>query len=52
MNLSYQDIWQKPILLTVTYTKGLQYWEEKLNLSGNPDLCPLAGSVAELRETV
>ena len=31
---------------------GLQYWAEELNLPENPDLCPLAGSVVELRETV
>ena len=31
-NLSYQDMWQQPFLLTVTYARGLQYWAEKLNL--------------------
>ena len=50
--LSYQDVQQQPILLTVAYTRGLQYWAEKLNLPESPDLCPLAGSVVELRETV
>ena len=50
--LSYQDIWQQPILLMVAYAWGLQYWVEKLNLPESPDLCPLAGSVVELRETV
>ena len=30
--LSYQDIWQQPTLLTVAYARGLQYWAEKLNL--------------------
>ena len=50
--LSYQDIWQQPILLTVAYARGLQYWVEKLNPLESPDLCPLAGSVVELRETV
>ena len=36
----------------VAYARGLQYWEEKLNLLESPDLSPLAGSVVELRETV
>ena len=31
---------------------SFQYWVEKLNPPGSPDLCPLAGSIAELRETV
>ena len=48
--LSYQDVWQHPILLTVAHTRGLQYWVEKLWES--PDPWPLAGSVVELRETV
>ena len=51
-DLSYQDIHQQPILLTVAYARGLQYWAEKLNPLESPDLCPLAGSVVELRETV
>ena len=50
--LSYQDIWQQPTLLTVAYARGLQYWVEKLNPPKSLDLCPLAGSVVELRETV
>ena len=50
--LSYQDVQQQPFLLTVTYALGLQYWVEKLNLPDSPDLCPLAGSVIELREMV
>ena len=50
--LSYQDVQQQPILLMVAYARGLQYWVEKLNLPESPDLCPLAGSVVELRETV
>ena len=32
--------------------QGLQYWVEELNLLESPDLCPLAGSVVELRETL
>ena len=50
--LSYQDVWQQLILLMVAYARGLQYWAEKLNLLESPDLCPLAGSFVELRETV
>ena len=36
----------------VAYARGLQYWVEKLNLPRSPDLCPLAGSVVELMDTV
>ena len=50
--LSYQDVWQQPFLLTVAYAWGLQYWAEKLNLPEHPDYCPLAWSVIELRERV
>ena len=50
--LSYQDIWQQLVLLMVAYARSLQYWAEKLNPPKSPDLCPLAGSVVELRETV
>ena len=50
--LSYQDMWQQPFLLTVTYPQGLQYWVEKLNLSESPDFCPLVRSVIELMEKV
>ena len=37
--LSYQDIWQQPILLMVAYERGLQYWAEKLNLLKSPEIC-------------
>ena len=50
--LSYQDMWQQPFLLTVAYAWGLQYWVEKLNPPADPDFCPLARSVLELRERV
>ena len=50
--ISCQDVWQQPFLLTVAYARGLQYWAEKLNLPESPDLHPLAGSVIELREKV
>ena len=45
-------MWQQPFLLTVAYTRGLQYWAERLNLPESPDFCPLVGSVIELRGTV
>ena len=48
--LSYQDIWQQLTLLMIAYARGLQYWAEKL--PRHLDLCPLAGSVVELMETV
>ena len=51
-NLSYQDVWQQPFLLTIAYARGLQYWAEKLNLPDSSDFCPLAGSVVELKEMV
>ena len=50
--LSYQDVQQQPFLLTVAYAQELQYWAEKLNLPEDPDFCPLARSVIELRERV
>ena len=36
----------------VAYARGLQYWVKKFNLLESPDLCPLAGSIVELRETL
>ena len=50
--LSYQDMQQQPFLLTVAYAQGLQYWAERLNLPVDPDFCPLARSILELRERV
>ena len=50
--LSYQDMQQQPSILTVAYAQGLQYWEEILNPPVDPDFCPLARSVLELREMV
>ena len=50
--LSYQDAQQQPFLLTVAYAWGLQYWAERLNPLVDPDFCPLARSVLELRERV
>ena len=51
-DLSYQDVQQQPFLLTVAYTRGLQYWAEKLNPPDSSNFCPLVGSVIELREMV
>ena len=48
--LSYQDVWQQPFLLTIPYAQGLQYWVEKLHPPENPDFHPLARSVIELKE--
>ena len=50
--LSYQDVQQQPFLLTMAYAQGLQYWVEQLNALVDPDFCPLARSVLELREKV
>ena len=36
----------------MAYAEGLQYWAEKLNLPADPDFCPLARSVLELKERV
>ena len=36
----------------VAYTRGLQYWVEKLSLPRSLHFCPLAGSVVELKEMV
>ena len=50
-DLSYQDVWQKLALLTIAYTRSLQYWAEKQSLPRNWNLHPLAESV-ELWEAV
>ena len=50
--LAYQDIRWQPALLTVAYCQCLQHWVEKCNLPGNPDFCPLAESVRELRQAI
>ena len=49
---AYQDVRQWPILLTIAYARCLQHWAEKHNLPRNPDFCPLAECVRELRQTV
>ena len=50
--LSYQDVWQQPVLLMIAYARSLQYWAEKQSLPRSPDLHPLVGSVVELWEAV
>ena len=50
--LSYKDVQQQPFLLTMAYAQGLQYWVERFNPPEDPDFCPLARSVLELRERV
>ena len=51
-NLSYQDIWQQPLLLTMAYGWALQYWVEKFRLPVHPDYHPLAMSIVELMQHV
>ena len=46
--LEYQDVWQRPNLLTEAYCRCLQYWVEKVYLPISPEVCPLAESVREL----
>ena len=51
-DLSYQDIQQQPLLLTMAYGQVLQYWAEKFRLPGHPDYWPLAMSIMELMQSV
>ena len=46
--LEYQDVWQRPILLTKAYCWCLQHWVEKSYQPASPEACPLAESVREL----
>ena len=50
--LSYQDIHQQLTLLMIAYARGLKYWVEKFNLPRSANLCPLVGSIVELREAM
>ena len=50
--LTYQDVRQQLILLTIAYARCLQHWAEKHNLPKNPDFCPWAECVRELWQTV
>ena len=46
---SYQDIWWKPLLLTLANIWVLQFWAEEANPLAPSDPHPLAMSVVELR---
>ena len=46
--LEYQDVQQRPILLTKAYCQCLQHWAEKSYLPISPGAHPLAESVREL----
>ena len=50
--LEYQDIRQRPALLTVAYCRCLQHWAEKRSLPINPEAHPLAECMRELRLVV
>ena len=46
--LEYQDVWQRPKLLTEAYCWYFQHWAEKVYLPVSPEARPLAESVREL----
>ena len=46
--LEYQDVQQRPILLTKAYCQCLQHWVEKSYLPTSPDPCPQVESMKEL----
>ena len=50
--LSYQDMQQQLALLTIAYTRSLQYWAEKQSLLRSLNLHPLAESVVKLQQAV
>ena len=50
--LEYQDVRQRPTLLTVAYCRCLQHWAEKHYLPISPEAHPLAKSVRELQLAV
>ena len=49
---AYQDVRQRPVLLTIAYARCLQHWVEKQNLPRNPDFCPWVESMRELHQTM
>ena len=51
-DLSYQDMQQKPALLTMVYARSLQYWADKQSPLRSHNLHPLAESVIKLWEMV
>ena len=50
--LEYQDVRQRPTLITVAYCQCLQHWVEKHYLPISPEAHPLAESMRELRLAV
>ena len=48
-NPSYQDVWWKPLLLTLAYVQALQYWAVGVSLPASDDSHLLVMSVVELR---
>ena len=50
--LEYQDVCQRPKLLTEAYCRCLQHWAEKVSPPVNPKFRPLAESVRELCRAV
>ena len=50
--LKYQDVRQRPILLTVAYCQCLQHWVEKRDLPINTEAHPLAKNMRELIQAV
>ena len=50
--LEYQDVRQRPALLTVAYCRCLQHWAEKHYPLISPEACPLAKSMRELQFVV
>ena len=50
--LKYQDVRQRPILLTMAYCRCLQHWGEKCDLPINAKACPLVRNVRELIQAV
>ena len=49
---TYQDVRQRPVLLTIAYTRCPQHWAEKQNQLRNLDFCPWAECMRELHQTV
>ena len=50
--LEYQDVRQRPALLTVAFCRCLQHWAEKHYPPMSPEARPLAKNVRELRLAV
>ena len=50
--LKYQNVRQRPILLTMAYCRCLQHWAEKRDLLINAEAHPLVQNVRELIQAV